>query len=142
MKDLQIINYQPDTESIGFTGLGRTYQTLRLQDNLIQRVIKSFLTIKGHNAAVAGFGTDYGKYFTKIPVTNANDLKQIMPTILDQIKEQIKATQVSNLTGLSPYEVLEDIKLISLEHDALLASWYITIDIQTKAGSARISIND
>ncbi len=109
------------------------------QDNLIQRVVKSILTVRGSNA----YDPSVGSYFTglrsALSPDEISDIKTKFPLYLNSVANTLISADAELLAQgqtIAPEERLQELILESVEYDETFSGWLIAVKIQTAANTS------
>ena len=112
-------------------------------DALCQKIVKRILTAKGSNQFSDTLGANFFNLFGTTTLESAEQVKQIIPILVDDLTSQIKNEQADDMLNniqLDDSEILTDIKVAEVNFDPIYGGWLITLNILTKTSSTTISI--
>jgi len=136
LKDLELIQYS-STGAVTFSLL-QNPGTVHGGYNLVQKIIKHLLTLKGTNSFLTKYGSGFYNLIGTIDTTKIEQVEEIIPVYLKNIVSAIQEEQSNYMINneLEDGEILKDLILINARFDIQLLSWYITVKIVTEAGAS------
>lgn len=140
--DWSIITVDPITKTTKFS-INNMTEKVSGFNLLCQKIVKRILTAKGSNVFNNNLGTNFFNLFGTISTKDVQQIKEIIPILIDDLTQQIKTEQIEDIlnnVSLTDEEILESIELVSVDFDSTFGGWVITLNIITKAAQATISI--
>lgn len=133
MKDLQIVFLDNDVVKFG---LSKPLNSITGINNLIQRILKLFLTEKYTNIFEPDFGSQIYSLLHNSNINDVEEVRNILDILIRDVVTTIKnyqITDISNGVVLEDSEILEDINLLDIKYDELFSGWVIKLLIITKS---------
>ena len=103
--------------------------------NLIQRIAKAILTIKGSSAYEPRVGSNFFSLFSTISVSEVEDLKATFPMFLKTVEQDLitqDAESISAGTNLPLTEQIDSLTMESVEYDVTFGGWLIDIRVRNR----------
>ena len=110
-------------------------------NNLLQRIIKSILTVQGSSAYDPKFGSQFYGMYQTISLDEIDDIKSKFPLFLKILTDTLieeDLTAIANGYTIKPEERLQDLVLENIEYDDTFSGWLITIRVKTLANTSLI----
>ena len=142
LADISIINFSNSnsTGSVNYR-LSASGSYVTGKNNLLQRVIKSILTIQGSSAYDPKFGSKFYGLYTAISMDEINDLKTKFPLFLKNLTDVLIEEDLEAMAEgrtIRPEERLQNLILENIEYDDTFSGWLITLRIITAANTSLI----
>lgn len=141
LRDLQIIVRQP-TGSL-LPQIKTPMGVVSGSENLVQRITKKILTLRGTNSFYADVGSQFYNLFGVFDQSQIESIKSMVPIFVNDLATQMRQEQfILETSGqiLDDNEYLVDISLISVEFDEMFGGWIIELKVTTKASDLEIRI--
>ena len=103
--------------------------------NLVQRIAKAILTIKGSSAYDPTVGSNFFSLFSTISVSEIEDLKATFPMFLKTVEEDLIAQDAESLGEgliLPLTEQIDSLTMESVEYDVTFGGWLIDIRVRNR----------
>jgi|TARA_Y100000034_G_C6595015_1_gene258625 hypothetical protein len=133
IKDIKILHIDDQGRmSVKFpTGPEKT----DLSFNLIQRIMKRILTLKGSDYWYPEIGTNIPELFRFVDIKSKNKIAAFFPIYFKDIEKELLEEQLL-LTNLPSVQKLKSLELIDVIFDEVLFGWILRVKVNTEAGTS------
>ena len=103
--------------------------------NLVQRIAKAILTIKGSSAYDPTVGSNFFSLFSTISISEVEDLKSTFPMFLKTVEQDLieqDAEAVAAGISLTLTEQIDSLTMESVEYDVTFGGWLIDIRVRNR----------
>lgn len=135
MKDIKLYKIIPNSDMVDITFDGMSY--VSNINNLLQKIIKRILTIKGSNSFIPDYGSGFLEILGNTDTSKIEDIKELVDIMLEeQIIKPIKNEQFDALLkgqNFDEDELLETITVDYIQFDEVFLGWVIYLLITTQS---------
>lgn len=110
-------------------------------NNLLQRIIKSILTVQGSSAYDPKFGSQFYGIYQAISFDEVEDIKSKFPLFLKTLTDTLineDLIAIANGYTINSQERLQDLIVEEIVYDDTFSGWLITIRVKTLANTSFI----
>ena len=134
--DINLVNVDSATGSVSYQ-MAPNPSITQGTENLLQRVIRSILTIRGTNAYEPTFGSNFFGLYAALSLEEVDAIKIAFPLYLKSIVEGLLMEDtlfIQNGGAIAPGQRLQDLTLEAINYDETFSGWLITLKVITAAG--------